>query len=165
MSFNEFYTSAKFPKAFKAPKAAKPLTVKPAQKGPQGRERHQKKLAQARTKAQIREHVRELDGYHCRWPDCQTPQDSFWGAIDVAHYRAEGAGGDPLLSRYTPENLVCLCKFHHAGPRGLHSGLARMEPLDAELGMRGSVMCLRLETGESGKWLVVGITSPPTRNT
>lgn len=106
--------------------------------------------------------VKALDGERCRWPECEVPPDTFWGALESAHFRAEGMGGDPTLERCTPENLCCLCKFHHVGPFGLHSGLAKMEPLTS-LGMRGPVQFSRMEKGESGKWYVVGVTEPPNQ--
>lgn len=140
----------------KVGRAATEQTTPTPAKGPQANARHQKKLKQARTKAAIREHVRELDGYRCRWPECETNPETAAGALEVAHHEPEGRGGDPLLARYCVENLILLCHSHHRGDaRSIHSGYARMEPL-SEHGMRGAVMFLRREKAEN----LVGISEP-----
>jgi hypothetical protein len=158
MPLSDFYSSASFPKAYRTTRVPAPNLR--SQKGPVARARHRKRLAHVQAKRTIKAEVRVLDENRCRWPECDAPPESFWGQIDVAHYKADGMGGDPSLERMTPDNLLLLCKFHHVGPRGLHSGLARMEAL-SEDGMRGPVMFLRLERGESGRWLLAGITEPP----
>lgn len=160
MSLSDYYTSCAFPKAGRKPEAER--VAIPAVKGPQARETQQKKLARARTKKEIREHVRELDGFQCRWPECSTDPETTAGALEVAHRDAEGRGGDPLLVRYVPENLILLCHHHHqSAPRSLHSGLVKMQALDPALGMRGQVQFFEREKEEARRWVLVGVTEPP----
>lgn len=157
IDWNEVTRHGGVPKSSKPPSA---VAIAKA-KGPVAKQRHRKALANARTKSAIRDHVREDDGYRCRWPECDTNPETPSGALEVAHYQAAGSGGDPMLERYVSENLITCCHFHHrSGPHSLHSGLGRLESL-SELGMRGSVMFLRKEDGEGGRWFLVGITAPP----
>jgi len=106
----------------------------------------------------VKDTVKALD-QGCRWPNCDVPPDLFWGRLEAAHYRAEGMGGDPTLERCTLENLLGMCKFHHRGPRGLHSPFAKMQPVDPVLGTRGEVEFFTRERG--GKWNWAGSTTPP----
>lgn len=121
-------------------------------KGTIARLRAKKARRIAQDERVVKRAVRVDDGEQCRYPGCDVPRTSFWGQIDVAHYRAEGMGGDPQLRRCKPENLICLCKFHHTGPRGLHSGLLKMKPWTSR-GMRG-----RVDFYERGQF--IGATSP-----
>lgn len=151
----EYYKGCRWPKTGRSAEP-EPAPPRAREKGPQAKARQRKKLAQIRTKREMREHVLALDGERCRWPDCECH-----GELEVAHFVAEGAGGDPMLNRYVPENLITLCKVRHrTGARSLHSGFARMEPL-TEKGMRGPVLFLELEKAEPGRWFVVGVTEPP----
>lgn len=129
-------------------------------KGVTARRRATKARASGKAEKRIREEVRALDGSRCRVPDCDIPPDSYWGAIEVAHYKAAGMGGDPELDRYTRENLICICRWHHVGPHGLHSGKFQMRPLDPVRGMRGLVEFRKRERGK-GRWYSVGVTEPP----
>lgn len=145
----------------KVGRAAPESTPAASTKGPQATARHQKKLKQARTKAAIREQVRELDGFRCRWPECETSPETSAGALEVAHYEPEGRGGDPLLARYCVENLILLCHSHHRGnARSIHSGYAQMKPM-SDRGMRGPVIFLQRENAENPRWYLAGISEPP----
>jgi hypothetical protein len=162
MSLREFYATCAIPKHYRAPKAPKPIVrVSTGMKGFEATRRHRKTLAIVRSKREIREQVRELDGYACRWPDCSVPLDTPWGALEVAHQEAAGMGGDPNLERYIIENLIALCKSHHRGDRGLHSPFARMAPLDPILRMRGKVEFFESDGAEPPRWYSVGVTEPP----
>jgi hypothetical protein len=137
--------------------------AKPA-KGPTAKARAKKGRTIVQAERAIKTQAKYLDGYRCRWPDCDVPPDRYWGGIEAAHYEAEGMGGDPTLIRCTVENLIALCRFHHRGPRGIDgSGLAKLVPTTDQK-MRGPVECYVQERGESGRWLLVGVTSPPPAN-
>ena len=105
----------------------------------------------------IKAAVKVADGGTCRWAGCETPPDTFWGQLEVAHLQAAGMGGDPQLRRMVPENLITLCRWHHQGPHGLHSGQATIDPV-TEQGTRGPVFCLRLVDSQ---WVMVGFSRPP----
>jgi hypothetical protein len=152
MALDEFYSVCAIPKVYR-PK-------KPTTKGPTAKRRERKHLAAVRISSKTKREVRALDGDRCRWPECEVPPNSFWGSLEVAHYRAAGMGGDPQQIRTTPAGLLCLCRWHHQGPHGLHSGDAKLEPLTTR-GMRGPVACYQRERGEGKKWFVVGVTKPP----
>lgn len=156
MSLNDFYATCAIPKVYRVKNAVKA--------GPTRKARAKKRRRLVKMAAPIRDAVLALDHAMCRWPECEVPPDTFWGRIEVAHWEAAGMGGDPTLARYTLENLICMCRWHHQGPRGLHDG-AKLEPL-SEQGMRGHVECFQRERGEGGKWYTVGISHPPseTRN-
>lgn len=122
-------------------------------RGVTARRRASKARRRLQDEQAIKRQVKALDGNRCRWPGCEVPQGWLWGGLEVAHYRAAGMGGDPKLRRCTLENQLALCHWHHRGPRGLHSGLSKIEPL-TEAGTRGPVACY-----ERGHF--VGETSPP----
>ena len=110
----------------------------------------------------VKQEVKRLDGYRCRWPDCQVHPMDPGGILEAAHYQAEGMGGDPTLERCTLENLIGICEYHHRrGPVNLHNGLARMRPIDPVRGMRGPVLFEAAVPGEAGKFFEVGVTEPP----
>jgi hypothetical protein len=134
--------------------------VKVPKVGPTARRRAQKARVVTLAERAVKSLVKDMDGRRCRWPDCEVPPLSFWGQLQAAHYKAEGMGGDPNLVRCTVDNMLAACRWHHRGPRGLHSGLAKMEPL-TELGTRGPVQFSVMERGEGGRWSVIGVTSPP----
>lgn len=136
--------------------------VKVPRKGITAKLRAKKAAVTVLAERAIKSLVKDMDGRMCRWPDCQVPPDGFWGRLEAAHYRAEGMGGDPSLERCTVNNLIACCLWHHQGPRGLHSGLAKMEPL-TDQGTRGPVAFHQLEKGEAGRWYQVGITEPQQR--
>ena len=133
-------------------------------KGPTARRRAQKARKAIPRKQATRTQVMDEDA-RCRWAACEVPETSFWGEQEAAHYKAVGRGGDPQLKRYTVENLIRLCKWHHRGPHGLHSGRAKVVPQDETLQMRGPVDCYVLERGEGGKWLYVGTSVPQKART
>jgi hypothetical protein len=113
----------------------------------------------------VKSDATRLDGWRCRWPECDVPKASTWGRLHAAHFQAEGMGGDPTLQRCTLDNLIGLCHWHHRGPRGIdQSGLARMEPLNPTLGTRGPV-AFYLKDRETGRETLVGITEPPPPET
>ena len=132
------------------------------QKGPTASRRATKARRNVQAENAIKDEVKRMDGYRCRWPGCDlTPppngsDDVF--VLDACHFRAEGMGGNPSLSSFTPENLITLHRFHH---RQLHLGLATMRPLNPVLGMRGPVLFEAAVPGEAGKFYVVGTTNPP----
>lgn len=128
--------------------------------GPTATRRAQKQRGIVKAEDIVKDEVKRLDGYLCRWPGCY-PSLIGTGLLEAAHFKAEGMGGDPTLARCTVENMLALCRYHHRGPKGLHSGLARMRPLDDALGMRGPVEFSAQVPGEAGKFYVVGVTSPP----
>ncbi|HWG00554.1 MAG TPA: DUF222 domain-containing protein [Trebonia sp.] len=53
--------------------------------------------------AALRRAVRERDKYRCRFPGCESRR------VDLHHLRFWADGGETKL-----ENLICLCKRHHA---------------------------------------------------
>jgi hypothetical protein len=128
-------------------------------KGITARRRAQRARKAVGRKQAIRAEVMDLDGT-CRWAGCEVPELGFWGEQEAAHYKAAGRGGDPTLRRYTTANLMRMCKWHHRGPHGLHSGRAKVVLTDAELGTRGPIECYVLERGEGGRWLYVGTSYP-----
>jgi len=163
MALTDYYTSAAIPKVYRSKKVAGARAqVDGRKRGSVAQRRHKKALAIVRAKRVVKADVRALDGNRCRVPGCQVPPDTFWGRIDIAHYRAEGSGGDPVLARTTPENLIAICHFSHVGPRGLHSGLLKMIPTTAA-GTRGPVAFYVLEKAqqEAGRWTLLGISEPP----
>lgn len=130
-------------------------------KGPTAQRRSQKARKVLLSERAIKAEAKRLDAYRCRWPDCEVPQGTFWGQIDPAHVQAEGMGGDPTLQRTTLENILAVCRWHHRGPRSLHSGHLKVEKLTPQ-GTRGPMACYELQPGESGKWALVGIGVPPS---
>lgn len=109
----------------------------------------------------VKTEAKLLDGWRCRFPECEVPKGTFWGQIDAAHFKAEGSGGDPNLVRCTLENLAAVCRWHHRGPRSMHSGHVKPVPLTSA-GARGPVDWQVLDdTNDSGKWRSAGITAPP----
>lgn len=140
---------------------APPIRPPKIGKGPTAKRRAKKRRQLVKVSRPIRDHVLALDGERCRWPECETTGlSTYWGALEAAHYEAAGMGGDPLLVRYTPENLLTLCRWHHRGPHGLHSGDAKMEALDPVRGMRGPVEFFKAE-GVAHRWYSAGVTEPP----
>ena len=127
--------------------------------GPTAQRRHHKRLQRDRAERSHKADVRARD-VSCRWPGCETPADYFWGAPEVAHVNHKGAGGDPLLLRSKVEGLLLMCRWHHRGPRGLHSGLAKMVLL-TEAGTAGPVEFYQMLKGEAGVWVLVGVSEPP----
>jgi hypothetical protein len=129
---------------------------------PKGTPRRKEKAKKARAligvKRAQRERILALDGYTCRWPECEVPRDSYWGALEAMHVKAAGMGGDPTLERYTDENLLTGCRWHHRGPRGLHSGFAKMELVSETEGARGWVEFYQMVRGEGGLWTHIGTT-------
>jgi hypothetical protein len=132
------------------------------EKGPEAKRREQKSRRVFLAERKVKIEVKALDGWHCRWPECDIPLTMpMWGVIEASHYAAEGMGGDPNLVRCTLENLLSLCHWHHRGPKGVdQSGLARYEPLNPTLGTRGPV-AFYLRDPETGREFLVGITEPP----
>ena len=66
------------------------------------------------TKA-VRETVWARDG-GCRVFGCLS-----WNALEMAHLKAKGMGGDRGI-RTTTRNCAMVCHEHHQGTRSLHSG-------------------------------------------
>jgi hypothetical protein len=87
--------------------------------------------------------------FPCRWPGCDCAKRGLRG--EAAHIQGKGMGGDHGL-RTTAANLAFLCHRRHQGPRSLHSGDLRIEPL-TERGMDGPVAFY--ERGEDGVLYVV----------
>ena len=125
--------------------------------GPTAQRRQVKASAIVNSEQIIKDEVKRLDGYRCRWPGCNIRWRQH---LDGAHYKAAGIGGNPSLSRCTPENVWALCRDHHGR---LHLGLADCRPLDEVKGMRGPVECRELSRGE-GRMVVVGVSEPPQEN-
>lgn len=55
----------------------------------------------------IRQQIRQRSQGRCEWPLCLSP------AVQVAHIRGKGLGGNPDGSRDVVSNLAHLCLFHH----------------------------------------------------
>ncbi len=55
--------------------------------------------------------AKRRDGGKCRFPRCEFAKSGM--VIHAAHLVHRGAGGNPSLSRTTPENVVALCARHH----------------------------------------------------
>lgn len=112
--------------------------------------RHAKRKALRAHEAAEKAAVRRRD-VRCRWPNCRdcatTPT-----RLEVAHLDAKGIGGDHG-QRTSADRMILLCFPAHQGPRSLHSGDKRIEPL-TELGTDGP--CLFLELTEAG-WCVVHV--------
>jgi hypothetical protein len=130
------------------------------QNGPTATRRASKARRTFAAEQAVKRHVLALDGYTCRWPNCDVPPYAYWGGLQAAHYKACGMGGNPDLSRCTLANLITICETHHTGRRGLHSPYARMEPRDQALGMRGPVAFYIRERREDD-WTFFGETTPP----
>lgn len=109
--------------------------------------REKRKKAKAFEEGEKRK-VRTRD-VRCRWPSCEYCRE-FKPRLEVAHLNDKGMGGDHGL-RSTADQMLLLCFLIHQGPRSLHSGDRRIEPL-TERGTDGP--CLFLELKEAG-WCVV----------
>lgn len=126
-----------------------PAVPKPA-KGSSLLARHARRKALRAQEQREKEAVRKRD-VRCRWPscpDCATTKTR----LEVAHLRAKGMGGDHG-ARSERSHMILLCFLRHQGPRSLHSGDLRIEPL-TERGTDGP--CRFLELRESG-WSVVHV--------
>ena len=88
----------------------------------------------------------------CRWPNCPECR-RYKSRLEVAHLDAKGIGGDHG-ERSTADRMVLLCMLVHQGPRSLHSGDRRIEPLTVA-GANGP--CAFYEADEQRGWIVVGI--------
>lgn len=88
----------------------------------------------------------------CRWPNCPNCR-TYKPRLEVAHLDAKGLGGDHGV-RTRADRMVLICFLSHQGPRSLHSGDLRIEPL-TERGTDGP--CLFLATDEQKGWCVVGV--------
>lgn len=137
---------------------------KPCGPGVEAKRRKTKAGRRERIEKRIREEVLALDGYRCRYPDCDIPIESLDGRLECAHFVAAGMGGDPELVRYTPTNLIALCYTHHQSRIGLHWGDLKMQPMDETRGTRGLVEFFRREPGEADRWYSIGVTEPPRRH-
>lgn len=98
--------------------------------------------------------VRRRD-VRCRWPDCENCR-KYQPRLEVAHLNDKGAGGDHG-ERSTADQMMLLCFLTHQGPRSLHSGDLRVEPL-TEHGTDGP--CMFLATDEQKGWIVVHVEDP-----
>ena len=115
---------------------------------PVQQERRAKQLARIQAERDAKEKVRERD-QGCRWPGCQCAVTySLWSAQECAHVKSKSLGGDNVTS-----NLIQLCKWWHQGPYGLHSGLAKIEPLTTQ-GTDGP--CEFWRRAKGGQWYSVG---------
>lgn len=70
----------------------------------------------------LRQEVAARSGGHCEWSLCVD------AAIELAHIRGLGRGGNPDGTRDHIENLAGLCRFHH----DLLDGRRRMKLWEVE---------------------------------
>lgn len=138
--------------------ARRALKEKHRSAGPIKKRRAKKARAIRSAEKAVKDTVKQLD-QRCRWPECEVPENTFWGRQEAAHWKAAGMGGDPLLLRTTLHTCLRICRWHHQGPRGLHSPFAKMKPVDPVLGTRGEVEFFTRARG--GKWNYAGSTHPP----
>lgn len=102
---------------------------------------------EAREKAKVR--ARDV---RCRWPECANCRD-YKPRLEAAHLDDKGMGGDHG-ERTQADRMILLCFLTHQGPRSLHSGDLRIEPL-TERGTDGP--CMFLEASEQHGWRVVHV--------
>jgi len=112
--------------------------------------RQRQKAIKAHEEAEKRK-VRQRDVV-CRWPGCTNCRD-YKPRLEVAHLDDKGMGGDHG-NRTSADRMILLCFLTHQGPRSLHSGDLRIEPL-TEQGTDGP--CMFLASDEQKGWLVVGV--------
>lgn len=101
--------------------------------------RHIKRREVISKTERVMQEVRREDRY-CRFPECRCGRLKL--VLEVAHAGADGhrgAGGDPLLIRTTPENLILLCQPRHRKHKfAVDKKTLRAEPLTDD-GLRGPV--------------------------
>lgn len=82
----------------------------------------------------VREEVEQRDGEQCRIGRLLAKfgftRFTVYSRLELAHVKARGAGGNPDLSRDTPENtlLVAAC-LHQGGKYTMHGAYLQVEPL------------------------------------
>ena len=83
--------------------------------------------------AAVREQVEQRDGETCRITATLRRfgflHQTIWGRLELAHMDARGMGGNPDLSRDTPENTILIIAGLHQGSRSHHSGHLKIGPL------------------------------------
>jgi hypothetical protein len=120
------------------------------------KERRRKALARIQAEREAKEEVRERD-QHCRWPGCDCcyafAPSSIWRSLEVAHLKHKGMGGDKRLIRTQRNKMILLCRLMHQSQIGLHSGLAKIEPMTRR-GTDG--LCAFWRKQKDGSWYLVG---------
>jgi hypothetical protein len=165
MSLDDFYASCAIPKVTR-PKAQKP--VQPIQRlrkrktKPVTRERRKRALERVYAEREAKAEVRERD-QTCRWPGCtcqrswgSSQANSWMRGLEVAHLEDKGMGGDKKLIRTQRHKMILICGWRHRGTFGLHSGRARIVPLNAEKGTDGPCE-FWLQRQKNGEWELVGL--------
>jgi predicted restriction endonuclease len=74
--------------------------------------------------ADLREAAMVRDGWQCRWPGCYRVHSNTLDPLEMAHLEHRGMGGS--RERNTLDNVIILCRYHHALFDGrTHDGLHR----------------------------------------
>lgn len=126
-------------------------TPKPA-KGSAKQERIEKRAALDYAQDKAKHAAKRRDGHQCRKPGCANNL-AHW-RLESAHLDDKGMGGDHGLRSGERSDYVSLCFLCHQGPRSIHSGDLRMEPLTAQ---RGDGLVRFDELTEAG-WVTLGIS-------
>jgi hypothetical protein len=116
-------------------------------------ERTEAKREADKVKQRIIRAVKKRDRHRCRVPGC-TMQRWYKFVLDAAHIRPAGMGGNPTLSRFTTENMVSVCRYHHKMAFSLHSGHIKPRP-ETDKGANGPIAWwMKFPDG----WRMAGIT-------
>jgi len=59
----------------------------------------------------LRQQRGEVDGWSCRWGNCELQLDPYRNPLEMAHLQGRGMGGRKSANEL--ENVVMLCRFHH----------------------------------------------------
>lgn len=124
---------------------------KPA-KGSALLERKERQRAHKAREQAVMQEAKHRDGGKCRVPRCRYQRMDI--ACDPCHRTHRGMGGNPKEDRTTRDQMITLCRIHHANWDT--NGTLEIEPLDAGKGFDGPAAFYE-QHGETGRMECIGI--------